>query len=194
MLRGFRPRVQTGLQKPTEGQVSFHGHGRDLWPMSVARRRDGFGSALDVSVRALVLNLLVDLRERRRLGMVFISHYIQTVRRLADRLRVRCVGRIVEVGRGRPRWRAPARRGTALRDPKKRYRKRNAVTVEGAINRLKQHRAVAARCDKRGYVFLGIATAAAIAIWLRTRSAASPRGGRYCPPGWRSSGGARSGW
>lgn len=126
MLRGFRPRVQTGLQKPTEGQVSFHGHGRDLWPMSVARRRDGFGSALDVSVRALVLNLLVDLRERRRLGMVFISHYIQTVRRLADRLRVRCVGRIVEVGRGgrgggRPRAEAlpsaPPRSGTGSAMP-----------------------------------------------------------------------------
>lgn len=123
MLRGFRPRVQTGPQKPTEGQVSFHGHGRDLWPMSVARRRDGFGSALDVSVRALVLNLLVDLRERRRLGMVFISHYIQTVRRLADRLRVRCVGRIVEVAGARAPRHCPPRPQEAVQEAQCRHRR-----------------------------------------------------------------------
>ncbi|OLZ51792.1 IS5 family transposase [Streptomyces amritsarensis] len=47
-----------------------------------------------------------------------------------------------------------------------RYKKRN--TVERAINLLKQYRAVATRYDKRGYVFLGTATAAALAIWLRS--------------------------
>ncbi|MGW0546585.1 IS5 family transposase [Streptomyces altiplanensis] len=47
-----------------------------------------------------------------------------------------------------------------------RYKKHN--TVERAINLLKQYWAVATRYDKRGYVFLGTATVAAVAIWLRT--------------------------
>ncbi|WP_370466705.1 IS5 family transposase [Streptacidiphilus sp. PB12-B1b] len=47
-----------------------------------------------------------------------------------------------------------------------RYRKRN--TIERAINKLKHARAVATRYDKRGYVYLGTVTAAALLIWLRT--------------------------
>ncbi|MFD5764400.1 IS5 family transposase [Streptomyces sp. NPDC127049] len=47
-----------------------------------------------------------------------------------------------------------------------RYKKRN--TVERAVNKLKNFRAVATRYDKRGYVFLGTVTAAALVIWLRS--------------------------
>nr|WP_246114062.1 ABC transporter ATP-binding protein [Streptomyces montanus] len=53
-------------------------------------------SALDVSVRAQILNLLLDLKERLGLSLVFVSHDIQTVRRMSDRVITMYLGRIVE--------------------------------------------------------------------------------------------------
>jgi peptide/nickel transport system ATP-binding protein len=53
-------------------------------------------SALDVSVRAQILNLLLDLKERLGLTLLFVSHDIQTVRRMSDRVVTMYLGRIVE--------------------------------------------------------------------------------------------------
>lgn len=53
-------------------------------------------SALDVSVRAQILNLLTDLRSELGLGLVFISHDINTVRYIADRMCVMYKGEIIE--------------------------------------------------------------------------------------------------
>ncbi|WP_165171208.1 MULTISPECIES: ABC transporter ATP-binding protein [unclassified Adlercreutzia] len=55
-------------------------------------------SALDVSVRAQILNLLMDLKKELGLAMVFISHDIQTVRYISDRIIVMNGGLAVEVG------------------------------------------------------------------------------------------------
>ncbi|ALE91201.1 peptide ABC transporter ATP-binding protein [Arthrobacter alpinus] len=53
-------------------------------------------SALDVSVRAQILNLLLKLQKEMNLAMIFISHDIQTVRRMSDRIATMYLGRIVE--------------------------------------------------------------------------------------------------
>jgi len=65
-------------------------------------------SALDVSVRAQVINLLKDLQQRTGVSYLFISHDLSVVEHISDRLMVMYLGRIVESGRGEDIWQQPA--------------------------------------------------------------------------------------
>ena len=55
-------------------------------------------SALDISIRAQVLNLLAELQEKHDLAYVFISHDLSVVRHIADEVMVIYLGRAVEKG------------------------------------------------------------------------------------------------
>ncbi len=55
-------------------------------------------SALDISIRAQILNLLSDLKDQYGLTYVFISHDLGVVRHVADRVMVMYLGRVVESG------------------------------------------------------------------------------------------------
>ncbi len=64
-------------------------------------------SALDVSVQAQILNLLLELKEQHGLAYLFVAHNLEVVRHLADSVAVMYAGRIVERGPCREVFDAP---------------------------------------------------------------------------------------
>ncbi|WP_082018376.1 ABC transporter ATP-binding protein [Vibrio sinaloensis] len=64
-------------------------------------------SALDVSVQAQIINLLLSLQKEMNLAMIFISHDLSVVRQVSDEVAVMYFGKIVEYGRAQEIYNSP---------------------------------------------------------------------------------------
>ena len=102
--------AEHGARKPATlsgGQCQRVGIARALAVSPHLIVADECVSALDVSIQAQIINLLIDLRAQMNLTMIFIAHDLAVVRRLCDRIAVLYLGRIVEEGRTEDIFSAP---------------------------------------------------------------------------------------
>ncbi len=92
-------------------------------------------SALDLSIQAQILNLLVEMKQELGLSYLFISHDLSVIRYFADRVLVMYLGRVVESATGADLWARPLHPYTraliqAIPDP---ARRRQAAPIGGDI-------------------------------------------------------------
>ncbi|WP_022709472.1 dipeptide ABC transporter ATP-binding protein [Pseudochrobactrum sp. AO18b] len=95
-------------------------------------------AALDVSIQAQVINLMMELQEKRGLSYIFISHDMAVVERVSHRVAVMYLGQIVEIGQRRQIFENPQHAYTRrllsavpIADPAR--RDRNRPLIEGEI-------------------------------------------------------------
>lgn len=96
-----------GLQEEFYGRYPHEFSGGQRQRISIARSLilrpklvlcDEPVSALDVSIQSQILNLLKQLRDRYGLTYIFVSHALNVVRYLSDKIAVMYLGKIVEIG------------------------------------------------------------------------------------------------
>ena len=96
---------ETGIASQSKNRYPHQFSGGQKQRLSVARAlmlnpefvvMDEAVSALDVSIQAQILNLLLDLKEQRNLTYLFISHDLAVIEFVSDRILVMYLGRIVE--------------------------------------------------------------------------------------------------
>lgn len=94
-------------------------------------------SALDVSIRSQILNLLRDLQDRLKLAYIFVSHDLAVVKHIADRVAVMNLGTIVETAEAQALFAAPRHPYSrallsAIPVPKP-HAKRSRIVLEGEL-------------------------------------------------------------
>ena len=98
---------QVGIDPSAAGRYPHQFSGGQRQRISIARAiapepsiliADEAVSALDVTVRAQILDLVEDLVRRRNLTLIFVSHDLSVIRRVCDRVAVLQSGRVVETG------------------------------------------------------------------------------------------------
>lgn len=95
-------------------------------------------SALDVSVQAQILNLLMSLQQEMNLAMIFISHDLSVVRKVSDHVAVMYFGKMVEYGETQTLFASPQHKYTQtllaaipVNHPRDRKRKRRTESQVG---------------------------------------------------------------